>query len=237
MAADSATALVLQTHCVRARTGLVVGGALSIGLGVMLLIIGGVLLSDGDTAIGWSLLGVGAVLLAAVVPLFRRGQLPLDLALTDAALLLTPTGRSVTFGYRPETWPLPSITGYSQLDHNGSTTLKLYLADGRVVSFGEKLAGLSGNAPGTDFVPLAELSAALQQRLETAGLPAREKPNFYQGFWGKLLAVLCALCFGAGVVMLFVPDAKWTQGLRLLTFSSIYLGAYWRNRKPARPPQ
>jgi uncharacterized membrane protein len=224
-----ATTTQLQTHCIQVRYGLIYLAVLAFVGALLAGIIGGILLSENLPVAGWLLLALVPVLLVVAVPVYRRGQFPLDAALTPAGLQLTPLGHALKLGVAAETLPLAGISGYSQTEQYNSLQLKLYLADGRTLALADRPRSIL-KEPDPGFVPLTELSAALQARLGETGAQAR--PNFFQGIWGQLLAGLCALCFAAGVVLLLVPGVEWTQALRLLTFSSIYLGVYWRNRKP-----
>ncbi|RTQ51692.1 hypothetical protein EJV47_07810 [Hymenobacter gummosus] len=231
MTTSTAAATQLQSHCIQVRYGLVYLAVLGFVGGLMSGIIGGVLLSENLPVAGGVLLALAPVLLVAAVLVYRRGQFPVDVALTPAGLQLTPLGRALKQGVPAETVPLSSIGGYSSMEQYNSLQLKLYRTDGRVLTLADRPRSvLKELEPG--FVPLAELSAALQTRLAETGSAAQARPNFFQGIWGQLLAGLCALCFVAGLVLMFVPGVEWTQALRLLTFSSIYLGVYWRNRRP-----
>ena len=220
----------LQTQCVRLRTGLLYGAVLAGVGGLLCGIAGAILLSEKVPAVGWPLLVLALPLLLATVPLYRRGQLPFDVALTPAGLQLTPLDRALKLGVPAETLPLGRISGYAQVEQYNSQQLTLYLIDNRTLTLADRPRSIL-KEPEPGFVPLAELSAALRERLVASGSAARPRPNFFQSVWGRGLAGVCAICFGAGLVLLLLPGVEWTQGLRLLTFSSIYLGAYWRNRR------
>lgn len=227
----TATTAQLASHCVQTRYGRLYLALTVLGLLALAGITGAVLLSEQPGA-GAVLLALAAALLVALVPLFRRAQFPLDVALTPQGLALTPVGRSVKLGVPAETLPLPGISGYSQTEQQSSLTLTLYLADGRTLVLTDKPRGLREPALEPGFVPLTALSAALQERLAQAGSGAQARPNFFQGVGGQVLAGICGVAFVAGVVLLFVPGVEWTHSIRLLAFSSIYLGMYLRNRKP-----
>lgn len=224
----------LQTHCIQMRYGLIYLAILAFVGAVLSGVAGGILLSENLPAIGWPLLVLTLPLLLVSVPVYRRGQFPVDVALTPAGLQLTPQGYALKLGVLAETLPLAGISGYSLMEHTSGQQLKLFLADGRELTLADRPRSIL-KAPDADFVLLTELSAALQKRLVATGSPAQARPNFFQGLGGQILAGLCMLCVVAAVVLLFVPGVEWTQSLRLLTFALIYLGVYWRNRRPQQP--
>ena len=229
-----------RSHVVRTRLGLVYAGVLSPGFGLVLLIGGILVFTDGDRGLALLLLAVGATLVYLAWPLLRRGQLPYVATLTAAGLHLDPRDRTVQLGKPAETIPLSDITGYSEETASqatdGAIQLTLFLTAGRKLRLADRSAkAIPVEEMTVAPVQVAVLGRALQQRLLAAGVaPATlHRPNFYQSRTGRVLAGLCWICIAAGVVLLFVPGVEWTVGLRLFAFSSIYLGMYQRNRKLA----
>ncbi|MBJ6110309.1 hypothetical protein JAO73_14895 [Hymenobacter sp. BT523] len=225
----------LRSHLVLVRMGLMLAGILLPTLGLLMLITGGLLLSDGDRTWGGGLLLGSLPLLAVAWPLLRRSMLPVLATLTPAALRLDPRGRSLALGLAPVECPLDEITGYGELLSEGGNHIKLYRREGPMLQLADRpkraIPAAEADLPG--LVDALTLSEAMQHQTADADAPAESlhRPNFYQSGLGRALAGLCYALMALGVVLLFVPGVDWTVGLRLFTFTGLYLGLYRRNQR------
>lgn len=231
---------VVRSQVILQRLGLTYVGVLLPSVGLMAVVFAALTFSDGDVRTGGGLLVLGLGLLYSIWPLLRRAQLPYLATLGAAGLRLEPRDRTAQMGKTTQTVPLADISGFSEQvisrTNDEARQLVLFLTDGRKLRLTDRPAKFRLAGPGEDeLVTVVALGQALRPLLAGRGLPpeALHRPNFYQSGFGKVLAWLCWACVAAGVVLLVVPDVPWTTGLRLLTFSSIYLGLYSRNRKLA----
>ncbi|UOQ96589.1 hypothetical protein MUN81_15235 [Hymenobacter sp. 5317J-9] len=226
----------LRSHLVLVRMGLMLAGILLPTLGLLVFIAGCLFLSDGDRTWGGGLLLGSLPLLAAAWPLLRRSMLPVLATLTPAALRLEPRGRSLIYGLAPVECPVSEVTGYGEILSEGGNHIKLYRREAPMLQLADrpKRAVPADEADLPGLVDALTLSQAMQSQTAEAGAPAESlhRPNFYQGGLGRALAGLCYVLMALGVVLLFVPGVDWTVGLRLFTFTGLYLGLYRRNQRP-----
>jgi len=229
----------LRCHVVLVRNGLTITGFLLPAFGLIALVAGVLLLSDGDVGAGMGSLVIGLLLFATGWPLVRRGQLPMLAVLSPAGLRLEPRDRSITYGRQPVDYPWADLTGYSELTSQAGTQIRVHTARKQVMQLADRPAKAvpAAEAALPGLVDAVTLGQEIQQRLAAAGVPAASiyRPNFYQGTTAKVLLWLCYGLMLLGVVLLFVPGVEWTVGLRLLIFPSMYLGAYQSNQRRRVP--
>ena len=233
----------VRSHVVLQNLGLVYAGILLPSFGLVAVIFAAVIFSDsdmGDVRTGGVLLVLGLAMMYSIWPLLRRAQLPYLAILGVQGLRLEPRDRAAQLGKPAQMVPLADISGFSEQSisrtNEEALQLVLFLTDGRKLRLADRPAKFRTAGPGeAEPVTVADLGQALRPLLARSGQVPEvlRRPNFYQSGFGKVLAWLCWGCVAAGVVLLFLPDLPWTTGLRLLTFSGIYLGMYNRNRKLA----
>jgi hypothetical protein len=243
----------LHCHVIQVRTALMIVGFLIPAFGLMALLVGALLWPD-DTLLSRALVGAGVLMLVAGWPLVRRSMLPMLATLTAEGLRLEPRDRSLVYGQLPVTYLLSDLTGYSELASQGGTQIKLYPAAGPLLQLADRptRAVPVADAGLRDVVSVLTLGQEVRRRLEQAPAAPGEttgadrpaaaiyRPNFYQGKLGRGLAWLCYALMALGVGLLLLPGVEWGVGLRLLAFSSLYIGVYRRNQRPApvvAPPE
>ncbi|MDO7851539.1 hypothetical protein [Hymenobacter convexus] len=227
----------LRSHLVLVRMGLMIFGILLPAFGLPVLIGACLFLSDGNMAWGGGLLLTSLLMMAAAWPLLRRSMLPVLATLTPKILRLEPRARSIAYGLQPIDYPLSDIAGYGELASQGGDHIKIYLNHGPMLQLADRpkkaIPAAEAHLPG--LVDALTLGRTLQGQVLETGAPAESlhRPNFYQSGLGRALAWLCYGLMALGVVLLFVPGVDWTVGLRLFTFTGLYIGLYQRNQRAA----
>lgn len=227
----------LRSHLVLVRMGLMLAGALIPAFALPVIVLGCLMLDDGNQAQGWGVLLASLPMLAVAWPLMRRSMLPVLAVLTPGNLRLEPRDRSIAYGLQPTDYPLREVTGYGEIASRGSNHIKLYRSHGPKLQLADRpqrgIPAAEAHLPG--LVDAFTLGRALQARAAQAGVPAESlyRPNFYQSWPGRGLAWLCYALMALGVLLLLLPGVEWTVGLRLFVFSSLYVGLYRRNQRAA----
>ncbi|AYA36172.1 hypothetical protein D3Y59_03295 [Hymenobacter oligotrophus] len=235
----------LVCECRITRPLLLYASITGLALAFLLGLVGVMLLSGAFSQTGETDLGPGLLVLLVALPglvlmwrLLLRAQPQYQATLAGGVLELVPLGRAArqnASAYRIE---LSNISGYVRTYQANALFLRLHLAGKQVLRLvaEPRPVRLPAEAPWVGLEAVADQLIAQLHAGQGAGA-SLERPNFFQGVVGHVLAGFCAVGFLLGIGLLLAPGVDWTQGSRLLVFSSMYLSVYAANRRKtaARP--
>ncbi|MCC3160070.1 hypothetical protein LJ737_22730 [Hymenobacter sp. 15J16-1T3B] len=224
------TIAALQCVYQRVRSGRETVGVIIVVTGGLIGVLPLVLLAFGHWLRGGSYLAGVLLLLLLGWRLYRSSHSCVNVALTEAALELRIVGGPAS-ETPTERWPLSSISSYSLLALNEphGVQIKLFRTDGKTLVLRDSRKQTAPDLTG--YLPLHDFCQELVERLRATNQNVAARLNFYQSFWGHLIAATMVLVAVGGGVAVYVERMSLSGYLTMLTGATGFIAYYVRNNQ------